>query len=79
MDAQRAAGRSAGAYEEVDPYAIMVQQVEKLNRATRALSALHAQLLDQNAKVCLTASTFSTVMSAVTRVAAAGGAALQTL
>jgi len=46
MDAQRVAGRSAGAYEEVDPYTMMVQQVEQLNRATKALSALHVQLLD---------------------------------
>jgi hypothetical protein len=63
----------AGRYEEVDPYEVMVEQVRLLNEATRATVQLHAQLLDHNAKVCLTASTSSSVVNAMTRLAATGG------
>ena len=62
-----------GGYETVDPYEMMAEQVAQLNKATRAMSVLHTQLLDQNAKVCLTASTSSSVVNAMVRLAAAGG------
>ena len=67
-------GQSSGAYEEVDPYEVMVEQLRQLNEATRAMSELHAQLLGQNAKLCLAASTSSGVMSSMARLAASGHA-----
>jgi len=69
-----AAGQDApGGYVAVDPYEMMAEQVVQLNEATCAMSVLHTQLLDQNAKVCLTASTSSSVVNAMVRLAAAGG------
>ena len=69
-----AAGSDApGAYVAVDPYEMMAELVVQLNEATCARSALHTQLLDQNAKVCLTARTSSSVVNAMVRLAAAGG------
>ena len=40
-------------------------QVTELTEATRAMMELHAQLLDQNAKACLTTSTASRCMHVV--------------
>lgn len=66
MDGQRSA------FQEVDAYQVMSEQVRQLNEATKAMSELHAQLLDQNAKVCLAASTSAGVVNAMTRLAASG-------
>ena len=66
MDGQRSA------FQEVDAYQVMSEQVQQLNEATKAMSELHAQLLDQNAKVCLAASTSAGVVNAMTRLAASG-------
>ena len=66
-------GQRSGGYEEVDAYEVMVEQVRQLNEATRAMSELHAQLLDQNAKVCLAASTSAGVVNIMTRLAGSGG------
>jgi hypothetical protein len=66
-------GQSSGGYEVVDAYEVMVEQVRQLNEATRAMSELHAQLLDQNAKVCLVGSTSAGVVNVMTRLAGSGG------